>query len=129
MLSVPEVKQILRSDTDLTAIFLSDNIKGYALPKELKTVESVPILLITDIRAPFTNFASDHAGGRFRTVQIQGWFSVNDTRIEQAQLIINSIMEDNLYYNSFDGGIDLDPDFPSLLFFTMQYSKNDNKLG
>lgn len=129
MLSVPQVKEILRSDGNLTSIIPADNIKGYALSKELKTEESVPVLLITDIRAPFTNFASDHAGGRYRTVQIQGWFNVNDNRIEQAQLIINSIMEDNFYYNSFDGGIDLDPDFSSLLFFTMQYSKNDNKLG
>lgn len=122
MLNVTSVLTVLQTDADLTQFVSADNIYGYKIPDEFK--EITPLILVTDIRSSFTSFGSNHANGRYRTVQIQAWFDPSDSNIEQVELLINSIMESNKWYCSFDSGIDIDPD-SSELFFTMQFSKND----
>lgn len=126
MLNVPTVLKILTTDADLTQIVPVDNICGYKIKDEFQNV--TPVILVSDIRSSFTNFGSDHAGGRYRTVQIQAWFDPSDSNIEQVELLINSIMESNKWYCSFDSGVEIDPD-TSGLYFTMQFSRNDNTLN
>jgi hypothetical protein len=123
MLSPTEVLHFLRAAPLLTAMVPAANIKAFNLPEEMQQEGSVPVMLITDVRAAYTRFASDHASGRYRTVQIQAWFDASDGNIEAVQDEVNRTMEENKWFNSYDAGITKDPD-TSELFFTMQYSKN-----
>jgi hypothetical protein len=123
MLSPTEVVHLLRENPLLIAMIPSENIKAFNLPEEMRQEGSVPVMLITDVRAAYTRFASDHASGRYRTVQIQAWFDLSDGNIEAVQDEVNQTMEKNKWFNSYDAGIATDPD-TSELFFTMQYSKN-----
>lgn len=117
-----QVRDILRQSPEVTQYIPAERIKSFNLPEELS--DKAQCMLITDIRAPFTDFASNHAQGRFRTVQIQAWFSPEQDVIDAFQKAMNTVLENSKWFNSFDGGTDVDPD-TSELFFTMQYSKNE----
>jgi hypothetical protein len=122
MSSPNQVRDLLRGSSELTQIIPSENMKSFNLPKEMQ--DNAECLLVTDVRAPFTNFGGNHAQGRYRTVQIQAWFSPDHDVIDEFQKQMNQVLEDNQWFNSYDGGIDEDPD-TSELFFTMQYSKQE----
>ncbi|MDD9149335.1 hypothetical protein OYT88_12365 [Sporolactobacillus sp. CQH2019] len=128
MLQVQEVQQGLRSLSQLTDIVPAENIYAFTLPLEVtkQAVEPVhPVLLVTSIRGLYNKFASNHAYGAYRTVQIQGWFDPADTRADKVRRLINTACEAIGYYNSYDADFDMDPD-TSEFYFTTQYTKNSH---
>lgn len=122
MMSPTEIMKLLRADSTVTAFVPAANIKAFSIPAEWVDEGVVPRILVTDISASFTRFGSDHARGRFKRAQIQGWFDPS-ADIDAVQKAVNSAMENSKWFNSYDGGVIKDPD-TSELFFTMQYSKN-----
>ncbi|MCO7126638.1 DUF806 family protein [Sporolactobacillus shoreicorticis] len=127
MLNVSAVVDLLKNDPQLAVFIPSDHIKGYKIPDEFR--EITPVVLVTDIRSEFMAYGSDHAGGRYRTVQIQIWFDPADPNIETVELLINSIMENSRWMYTFDSGVEIDQDTLKDLVLTMQFSKNDYKLN
>lgn len=119
MLGPTEVLHVLRDAPLLTSLVPANHIVAFSVPEALT---DSPRLLITDVRAPFTRFASNGARGRYKTVQVQGWFDPAFD-IESVQLELNTALENARWFNSYDAGVIEDPD-TSELFFTMQYSKN-----
>lgn len=129
MLQVQEVQQGLRALPQLTAIVPAANIYAFSLPLQVtkEAVEPVhPIILVTSIRGLYNKFASNHAYGAYRTVQIQGWFDPADTRADTVRRLVNTALENINYYNTYDADFDVDPN-TSELYFTSQYTKNSYK--
>lgn len=125
MTSPTEVRDVLKTSPDVLSFVSSDHIKAFNLPEELVKDTDHMTVLITDIRNQFNRFASDHAQGRYSTVQIQAWFSSDDD-IDAFERAVNKTLEDNGWYNNYDAGIDTDPDTLQL-YMTKQYSKNNLK--
>lgn len=126
MLQSQEVQQLLQALPELTTIVPADHIFAYRLPKEFRKATDQPVILVTDIRGMYNKFASNHAYGAYRTVQIQGWFSQDDTRADKVRRLVNTACEAIKYYNSYDAGFAIDPDTDEL-FFTCQYTKESTK--
>ncbi len=126
MLQSQEVQQALQAFPQLTEIVPADHIFAYMLPKEFQKVTDQPVILVTDIRGMYNKFASDHSYGAYRTVQIQGWFSQNDTNADKVRRLVNYVCETAFYFNTYDGGFSADP-VTDELFFTCQYTKESNK--
>jgi hypothetical protein len=122
MMGPTEIVELLRTDSALTAFVPADHIKAFNIPTEWVDNSIVPRLLVTEVSAPFNRFGSDHAQGRAKREQVQGWFDLS-TDVDAVQNALNSAMENSGWFNSYDAGIAEDPD-TSELFFTMQFSKN-----
>lgn len=125
MTSPNEVRDILRDSPGMLAFVSADHIRSFNLPVELIKDTNNTVVLITDIRNNYNNFASNHAQGRYSTVQIQAWFS-SDSDIDSFQDIMNQVLEDQGWFNTVDRGVGTDPDSLQQ-FITMQYSKQKKK--
>ncbi|MDD9147348.1 hypothetical protein OYT88_02135 [Sporolactobacillus sp. CQH2019] len=126
MLQSQEVQQALRSLPQLTAIVPADHICAYVIKKEFQKQMDQPVILVTDVRGLYNKFASNHAYGAYRTVQIQGWFDPSDARADRVRRLVNYGAETVGYYNTYDGGFVADP-VTNELFFTCQYTKSSAK--
>jgi hypothetical protein len=122
MMGPTEIVELLRADSVLMALVPPDHIKAFNIPSEWVDNSVVPRILVTEVSAPFNRFGSDHAQGRVKREQVQGWFDPS-ADVDAVQNALNKAMENNKWFNSYDAGIAEDPD-TSELFFTMQYSKN-----
>ncbi|MFX3616126.1 MAG: hypothetical protein ACE3JK_01170 [Sporolactobacillus sp.] len=122
MMGPTEIVELLRADSALTALVPAENIKAFNVPAEWVDNNVVPRILVTEVSAPFNRFGSDHAQGRVKREQVQGWFDLS-ADVDAVQKALNMVLENSRWFNSYDAGIAEDPD-TSELFFTMQYSKN-----
>lgn len=126
MLQVQTVQQALRSSPELTALIPSANIYAFTLPLEVtkQAMEPVhPVILVTDIRGLYNKFASNQSYGAYRTVQIQCWFDPADPNADKVRRLVDTVLGKIKWFNTYDGGFDVDPD-TSELFFTTQYTTN-----
>ncbi|GGL55889.1 hypothetical protein [Sporolactobacillus putidus] len=124
MLQSFEVQQALINLPQLTAIVPASHIFCYAVPEEFQKVTDQPVIRIDDIRGLYNKFASNHAYGAYRTVEIQGWFNSKDVvRADKVRRLVNTACESIAYYNSYDGGFNIDPNTAELMF-TTQYTKD-----
>lgn len=111
----------MRNSPNLSAIVPPEHVYAFSLPIEAKKEGFHPVILVTDIRGLYNKFASDQSYGAYRTVQIQGWFDTADVNADKARRLVDTELGKQRWFNTYDGGWDVDPD-TSELYFTTQYT-------